>query len=62
MPFEYEVYKQQRVSLVSFHRAVTGPPQLNYPDIDDRGTSASATVSPEGRSSASPKARLSLSR
>jgi hypothetical protein len=37
MPFEYEVYKQQRVSLVSFRRAVTGPPQLNFPDIDDRG-------------------------
>lgn len=37
MAFEYQVKKTQRISMVSFQRAVTGLPQLHYPDIDDRG-------------------------
>ncbi len=44
MSFQYTVYntknqlhRTQRVSLVSFQRAIEGLPELNYPDIDDRG-------------------------
>src|SRR5215216_6563176 len=51
MSFQYTVYntsnnihKTQRISLVSFRRATTGPPKLNFPDIDDRGYFRSSLI------------------
>ncbi len=48
MSFSYEILKNntQRVSLVKFQRATAIPPQLNYPEIDDRGYFREEVVSP----------------
>lgn len=47
MSFSYEVLKNntQRVSLVRFQRATMTPPEINYPDIDDRGCFRDEVVS-----------------
>lgn len=37
MSFSYEVIKTQRISMVSFQRATLVPPELNHPELDDRG-------------------------
>ena len=36
MARELEIYKETRLVAVRFERAVTGDPQIEYPDIDDR--------------------------
>jgi hypothetical protein len=37
MPFPHNVYKTQRIVPVRFRRAITGDPDILFPDIDDRG-------------------------
>jgi hypothetical protein len=43
MSFKYEVYKTQRVALVTFKRYIKGAPEFYFPDVDNRGCFRSNT-------------------